>query len=146
MSFTISMIIILLLIGFASGMLSGLIGVGGGILIVPALVFFLAFSQKEAQGTSLGILLLPVGILAVMKYYKDGFIDTRVVLLVSMGFFVGGYFGSKLALSLPDATVKKIFAVVMMLVALKLLFLDKQKKQDDTKPAITNIDQTKIKS
>ncbi len=144
MSLTITMVIILLLIGLASGMLSGLIGVGGGIFIVPALVFFLAFQQKQAQGNSLGILLLPVGILAAWNYYKAGYIDIRLVLLVSLGFVVGGYFGSKLALSLPDAIVKKIFAIVMIVVALKLLFIDKDKKQDNTKPVINKTGQTKI--
>ena len=144
MSLTITMVIILLLIGLASGMLSGLIGVGGGIFIVPALVFFLSFQQKQAQGNSLGILLLPVGILAAWNYYKAGYIDIRLVLLVSLGFVVGGYFGSKLALSLPDAIVKKIFAIVMIVVALKLLFIDKDKKQDNTKPVINKTGQTKI--
>jgi hypothetical protein len=138
------MVIILLLIGLASGMLSGLIGVGGGIFIVPALVFFMAFTQKQAQGNSLGILLLPVGILAVWNYYKAGYIDIRLVLLVSLGFVIGGYFGSKLSLTLPDAIVKKIFAIVMILVALKLLFIDKDKKQDSTKPVINKTQQTKI--
>jgi len=144
MSLTITMVIILLLIGLASGMLSGLIGVGGGIFIVPALVFFMAFTQKQAQGNSLGILLLPVGILAVWNYYKAGYIDIRLVLLVSLGFVIGGYFGSKLSLTLPDAIVKKIFAIVMILVALKLLFIDKDKKQDSTKPVINKTQQTKI--
>jgi len=144
MSLTITMVIILLLIGLASGMLSGLIGVGGGIFIVPALVFFMAFTQKQAQGNSLGILLLPVGILAVWNYYKAGYIDIRLVLLVSLGFVIGGYFGSKLSLTLPDAIVKKIFAIVMILVALKLLFIDKDKKQDSTKPVTNKTQQTKI--
>lgn len=121
---TITTIIILIIIGIAAGMLSGMIGVGGGIIIVPALVYFLAFSQKQAQGTSLGILLLPVGILAVMHYYKQGHVDVKVVLIVSLAFIVGGFFGSKLALTLPEATLKKVFAIVMILIAIKMLFLD----------------------
>jgi uncharacterized membrane protein YfcA len=122
-------IIVLIIIGIAAGMLSGLVGVGGGIIIVPALVYFLAFSQKQAQGTSLAILLLPVGILAVMNYYRDPNIhlDVKVVALITLGFLAGSFFGSKLALSLPDATVKKVFAIFMMLVAIKMLFLDKPK-------------------
>ncbi|MFY7653184.1 MAG: TSUP family transporter [Chitinophagaceae bacterium] len=87
-------IIILLIIGFAAGILSGLIGVGGGIIIVPALVFFLAFNQKQAQGTYLVIVLLPVGILGVMQYYKNGYIDLKVVLIVSLGFVIGALLGS----------------------------------------------------
>ena len=88
-------ILILVLVGLAAGILSGLVGVGGGIIIVPALVFFLGFSQHEAQGTSLGLLLLPVGILAVMNYYKQGHIDVRIVLIMSAAFVAGGFFGSK---------------------------------------------------
>lgn len=115
-------IIILLIIGFAAGILSGLIGVGGGIIIVPALVFFLAFSQKQAQGTSLGILLLPVGILGVMQYYKNGYIDLKVVLIVSLGFVIGALLGSKWAVKLPEAILKKAFAVIMVITALKMFF------------------------
>ena len=116
---------LLLLIGVAAGMLSGLVGVGGGIIIVPALVLFMGFSQKMAQGTSLGILLLPVGLLGVLQYYKQGYIDIKVVLAISFAFLFGSYFGSKIALKLPQDTVKKIFAVFMMLIAIKLLFFDK---------------------
>ncbi len=122
---TIITIIILLTIGLVAGVLSGMIGVGGGIVIVPALVYFLAFSQKSAQGTSLGILLLPVGILAVSQYYKQGFIDVKVVLMVSAGFLIGGYFGSKLAIVLSETTLKKVFALMLILTAIKILFIDK---------------------
>lgn len=119
-------LIILVLVGIASGMLGGMVGVGGGIIIVPALVFFLGFSQKMAQGTSLGILLLPVGILGVMQYYKQGYIDLKVVLIISLGFVIGNLFGSKIALSLPQDVVKKAFAIFMILVAVKMLFFDKK--------------------
>lgn len=123
----IQSIVILILIGISAGMLSGLVGVGGGIIIVPALVFFLGFSQKMAQGTSLGILLLPVGILGVMQFYKQGYIDIKVVAIISFAFLFGSYFGSKIALSLSQETVKKIFACLMILIAVKLLFFDKPK-------------------
>lgn len=126
---TFQTVLILVLIGLGAGVLSGLVGVGGGIVIVPALVFFLGFSQKMAQGTSLGILLLPVGIFAVLQFYKAGYIDVKYAALVSAGFIVGGYFGSKIALSLPQDTLKKIFAVVLLLVAFKILFLDKKIKE-----------------
>jgi len=122
---SITTIIILIIIGVAAGVLSGLVGVGGGLIIVPALVYFVAFSQKAAQGTSLGILLLPVGILAVLQYYQKGYVDIKVVLIVSAGFLIGGWLGSKLAVSLPVATIKKIFAIFMLLTALKMLFIDK---------------------
>lgn len=123
-------IIILLLVGLAAGMLSGMVGVGGGIIIVPCLVYFLGFSQKMAQGTSLGLLLLPVGILGVLQFYKSGYIDVRVVLIIALAFIAGSYFGSKWALSLPQDTVKKIFAVVMLLISLKMLFIDKKNPEN----------------
>src|SRR6476469_3089299 len=103
-------IVMLVLIGLAAGMLSGLIGVGGGIIIVPALVYFLGFSQHEAQGTSLGLLLLPIGILAVLSYYNKGYIDIKYVGIMAVGFLLGGYLGSKLALSISEITLKRIFA------------------------------------
>jgi uncharacterized membrane protein YfcA len=139
---TITTIVILLIIGLVAGMLSGMVGVGGGIIIVPALVYFLAFSQKSAQGTSLGILLLPVGILAVSQYYKQGHIDVNVVLMVSAGFLVGGYFGSKLAVVLPEQTLKKIFALMLILTAIKMLFIDKDKPNE--KQATKTTSQTVI--
>ena len=117
-------ILILILVGLAAGTLSGLVGVGGGIIIVPALVFFLGFSQQAAQGTSLGLLLLPVGILAVINYYNKGFIDLKVVGIMCAAFVFGGWVGSKLALSLSQELVKKIFAVVLFYTAFKMLGWD----------------------
>ncbi len=124
-------ILLLLIIGLAAGVLSGMVGVGGGILIVPALVFFLSFSQKSAQGTSLGILLLPVGLLGVMQYYKQGHVDLKIVLIIAAGFLLGSLLGSKVALSLPDEKVKRIFAIVLMLVAIKMLFFDRVKPKEN---------------
>ena len=123
---TIQTILLLAIIGLAAGILSGMIGVGGGIIIVPALVFVLGFTQQQAQGTSLGLLLLLVGILAVMNYYKQGYIDVKVVAIMCITFVAGGWLGSKIALSLPQETVKKVFAVILILVAFKMLFLDKR--------------------
>jgi uncharacterized membrane protein YfcA len=123
----IQTIILLLLVGLAAGMLSGLVGVGGGIIIVPCLVLLLGFSQKLAQGTSLGILLLPIGILGALQYYKQGYIDFKIVAIISLAFLFGSYFGSKIALSLSQETIKKLFAIVMMLVAVKMLFFDTKK-------------------
>ena len=128
---TVQIIIALLIIGAIAGMLSGLVGIGGGIVIVPALVYFLAFTQKQAQGTSLAILLLPIGILAVLNYYRDPevHLDVKVVVLVTLGFLAGSYYGSKIALALPEATVKKVFAILLILIAFKMLFLDKKIKE-----------------
>jgi len=115
-------IIILLLIGLAAGAVSGILGIGGGIIIVPLLVAFLGLSQQAAQGTSLGLLLLPVGILAVMNYYKAGLIDIKSVLIMSITFVIGSYFSSKVAVDLPEALLKKIFAVFLLFYAMKLFF------------------------
>lgn len=118
-------ILLLVIVGLAAGVLSGMVGVGGGIIIVPALVYILGFSQFQAQGTSLGLLLLPVGFLAVRNYYIKGYIDVKVVLIMCAAFVVGGWLGSKFTLSLPQETVKKIFAVILLIVAGKMLFFDK---------------------
>ena len=122
---TTQTILIILGIGLIAGMLSGLVGVGGGIIIVPALVFFLGFSQHQAMGTSLGILLLPAGIFAVLNYYRQGYIDSKIVLILFAGFLVGGFLGSKLSLTLPEATLKKIFAFLLLVIASKMLFFEK---------------------
>lgn len=120
----ITTIIALILVGIVAGTLSGLVGVGGGIIIVPALIYFLGFSQFEAQGTSLGLLLLPAGILAVINYYHKGYIDFKVVAIMCAAFVFGGWVGSKLALSLSQEVVKKIFAVVLFYTAFKMLGWD----------------------
>ena len=121
-------ILIIILVGIAAGILSGLVGVGGGIIIVPSLVYFIGFSQKTAQGTSLALIMLPVGIFGVMQYYKQGHVDYKIVGLLAIGFLAGSFFGSKLALSISQETLKKAFAVLMIVIAIKMLFLDKPKK------------------
>ena len=118
-------IIILIIIGVAAGVLSGLFGVGGGIIIVPALVFFVGMSQHTAQGTSLGLMLLPIGILAAMNYFKSGNLDIRAGLIIAIAFIIGGYFGSKMALGIEDVTLKKVFGVMMLVVSIKLIFFSK---------------------
>ncbi|MEO8762667.1 MAG: sulfite exporter TauE/SafE family protein [Ginsengibacter sp.] len=135
---SVQVIIILFLIGLAAGILGGLVGIGGGIIIVPSLIYFLGFSQKEAQGTSLGILLLPVGILGVLQFYKAGYVDMRTVWLVSFGFVVGSYFGSRIALGFSQESVKKIFAILMILIGLKMLFLDKKMKDTEVSTPTSN--------
>src|SRR3982751_2731064 len=110
-------VLLLIAIGLIAGILSGMIGVGGGIIVVPALVYFLGFTQHEAQGTSLGLLLLPIGILAVFSYYSKGYIDIKYVGIMAVGFLLGGFLGSKLALSISEITLKRIFAVVLFYTA-----------------------------
>ena len=114
--------IILIFIGLLSGTISGLVGIGGGILMIPLLVFCLGLSQYEAQGTALSAMLPPIGILAAMNYYKAGFVKWEYALLIALPFIFGGYFGSKLSLSLPVHIVRIIFGIIMMIGALKLLF------------------------
>ena len=120
----IETIFLLILIGVLAGTLSGLVGVGGGIVIVPALILFMGFTQHQAQGTSLGLLLLPVGILAVVNYYNKGYVDIKVVAVMSVAFIIGGWLGSKLAISLSQETVRKIFAVILLYTAIKMLEWD----------------------
>lgn len=121
----IATIIGLLLVGLAAGVLSSMAGIGGGLIIVPSLVFFFAFSQKMAQGTSLALLLPPIGLFAVINYYKAGYVDLKVAGLLIVSFIIGSYLGSKIALGLPDAMLKKIFGVFLALAAIKYLFFGK---------------------
>jgi uncharacterized membrane protein YfcA len=135
-------VVLLILVGLAAGTLSGLVGVGGGIIIVPALVLLLGFTQKEAQGTSLGILLLPIGILGVIQYYKGGYINVHYVLTIAVAFLIGSYLGSKLAISLSDEKVKKIFAIALMLIAIRMLFFEKHKASARQQEKTTQITTT----
>ena len=138
----ITTIIIVIIIGVASGLLGGMVGVGGGLIIVPALVYFLGFSQHTAQGTSLGLILLPVGILGVIQYYKQGHVDFKVVGLLAVGFLIGSYFGSKFSLSLPQSTVKKFFAALIFIMAIKIYF-DSNNKADKTVEKPSSIENNK---
>lgn len=118
---TMTTIIMLAIIGILAGVLSGLVGVGGGIIMVPMLVLLLGFSQHEAQGTSLAVLLIPVTAVAVYNYYQQGYINWEYALIISAFFLAGSYFGSKLAVSLDQRMLKKIFSVVLLIVAGKML-------------------------
>jgi uncharacterized protein len=125
------LILTVLLIGLFAGILSGLVGVGGGIIMVPALIFFLNYTQHQAQGSSLAVLTLPVVILASLYYYqqcqKMGTpIDLKIVGLLAVSFLAGGFIGSKIALSIDQQMLKKIFAVVLFYTAFKMLGWDAQ--------------------
>lgn len=110
----------LIFIGLVAGLVSGLFGVGGGILIVPALVFFLNFSQQKAQGTSLALLLLPVGLFGVLEYYKNSNIDFNATLWIALGFLLGGFLGAKLCNQLDPKLLSKLFALFLMIIAAKI--------------------------
>jgi uncharacterized membrane protein YfcA len=120
-------IIGILIIGLIAGFLSSMVGIGGGTIIVPGLVLLFSMSQKMAQGTSLAIMLPPIGILAVVNYYKAGYVDFRAAAFLCVAFVVGSYFGSKIALDLPEGILKKIFAIFLLVLAAKYLFFDKGK-------------------
>ncbi len=126
-------IFILLCIGMLAGFMSSLVGIGGGIIIVPALVYFLGMDQKMAQGTSLAMLALPVAFIGAYNYHKAGNSNWKVALILAATFMVGGYLGSKVTLSLNISIVKKIFAVFMMAMAVKYLFFDKPKPTSKNK-------------
>lgn len=115
-------ILLLMAIGFLAGTISGTLGVGGGILIVPALIFFLGFSQHQAQGTSIAVLLLPIGILAAINYARNGYVNWKYAFILSIVFVLGAYVGSVISINLPAKVLKKVFAVFMMIVAIKMLF------------------------
>lgn len=113
---------LLIVVGVLAGVTSGFVGVGGGIVMVPAMVWVLGYSQHQAQGTSLAVIMVPVVFLAVRNYYRAGMIDPKVVAVIALAFFLGGYFGSKWSLALPMATVQKVFGVIMLLASFKLIF------------------------
>jgi uncharacterized protein len=115
-------IIILLLIGLFAGLASGILGIGGGILVIPALVYFLNYSQKAAQGTSLGLLLPPIGLLAVLNYYNAGYVNLKAAGIMIITFLIGSYLSSKFAINLPEGIIKKVFAVFLLFYAVKLFF------------------------
>lgn len=117
-----SMLLLLIVIGIITGFMAGMLGIGGAIIMIPALVIFMGFSQQMAQGTSLAVMLPPVGIIAAYNYHKAGHVDIKVAIILAVCFLIGSYFGSKAALSLPQPVLKKIFGVLLLLVAVKMLF------------------------
>lgn len=122
---SITTIAALLLIGLFAGMLSGLVGIGGGVVIVPALVFILAMNQKLAQGTSLALLLPPIGILGVINYYKAGYIDIKIAAIIAIAFIGGSFLGSKIAIGISETVLKRVFGAFMLLLSIKYLFFSK---------------------
>ncbi|WP_317038958.1 sulfite exporter TauE/SafE family protein [Urechidicola croceus] len=125
MKMTAATIILLIIIGLSAGILSGLVGVGGGIIMVPMFVIFLGLTQHNAQGMSLAVMLPPVTFLAVYNYHKAGEVDWKLALIASALFIIGGFIGSKLALKIDQLVLKKIFGFMMLIVAIKLIFFSK---------------------
>lgn len=117
-----SIIIYLIIIGLLAGFLAGLLGVGGGIVMVPLLILLLGFTQYEAQGTSLAVLAVPVTFLAAYNYYNDGYVNWKYAAVIAVTFVIGGYIGSQLAVSIDQRMLKKIFGIIMLIVAAKMIF------------------------
>ena len=115
-------LLILVAIGLVAGFLGGMIGLGGAIILIPALVLFLAMDQRMAQGTTIAIMLPPIGLFSAYNYYKAGYVNIKYALVIAIVFMIGGYLGSKLALNVPVPVLKKIFAIVLGLVAVKMIF------------------------
>jgi uncharacterized membrane protein YfcA len=112
----------LLGLGLLAGGFSGLFGIGGGVLIVPALVYLFGLSQHQAQGTTLALLVPPIGLLAALTYYKQGYVDVRIAVLLCIGFLLGSLFGARFAVSLSDKVLEKLFGGLMFCISLKMMF------------------------
>lgn len=115
-------LLLAVLAGLLVGVFSGLVGVGGGVIMVPILVYAFHMTQHDAQGTSLAMLLPPTGLLAFMRYYKEGHADLKIGLAMAAGIFIGGYFGGGFAQQMPSAALRKVFAVVLAGAAVKMFF------------------------
>ncbi|WP_377713074.1 sulfite exporter TauE/SafE family protein [Pseudofulvibacter geojedonensis] len=118
---TLTTIVLLVLIGLAAGTLSGVLGIGGGVIMVP-LLLLLGFSQHQAQGTSLAAMLPPVTLLAALAYAKEGHVDWKMALVISAAFIIGGLFGSKIATAIDEKMLRKIFGVLMLIISIKMIF------------------------
>ena len=115
-------ILIVLAIGVLAGAFGGFIGIGGGLIVVPCLVYFMGMSQHTAQGTSLAMMLPPIGLIAVYNYYKQGHVDFKVAAILCVSFVAGSFFGSKIALSLSPDQIKKAFGIIIILLGIKMVF------------------------
>ncbi len=116
------MVIFYILLGLVAGIFSGLIGIGGGIIMVPVLVYLFSFGQHQAQGTTLAMMLPPIGLLAAWTYFKGGYVNIPAAALLCAGFFFGGLLGAKFAVAIPHLTLQRIFGIVLFLVSLRMMF------------------------
>jgi len=115
-------LITLIIIGLSAGIISGLLGVGGAIVIVPALVYFFGMTQHQAQGTSIAILLFPIGLLAFWNYYRNGYVNFRFAIVVMVAFLLGGYLGSLFSAQIPDKALRILFGILLLVVGIKMIF------------------------
>lgn len=115
-------VIILIVIGLMAGVFGGMFGVGGAIIMIPALVYFLGVDQHTAQGTSLAVMLPPIGLFAAYNYYKAGQVNIWYAVIIAAAFMIGGYFGSMISLNLPENLMKKLFGLFLIITALRLIF------------------------
>ena len=115
----------LLLLGIIDGYFSGLVGIGGGVIIVPALILWFGFNEHTAQGTTLALLIPPIGILAVLSYYHKGYVDIKTAIIICIGFVIGGYLGGKMAVGLSESVLKRTFAIALIAIGAKMLFFNK---------------------
>jgi uncharacterized membrane protein YfcA len=113
---------LLILLGVAAGAASGFVGIGGGVIVVPALVFLFGLTQHQAQGTTLALMVPPIGIIAAWTYWRQGFVDLRIAALICLGFLAGSYFGARYSVGMSNATLQKVFGVALLLLSLKLIF------------------------
>ncbi len=116
-----NLILICSLIGLGGGILSGTLGIGGATLIIPALIYFLKFNQHLAQGTTLALMIPPIGLLAAWTYFKSGHVDIKVAALICIGFFIGGLIGAKIAISIPQDMLRKIFGLLLLILGTKMV-------------------------
>ena len=118
----LSTLLILIITGLLAGLLGGSLGVGGAIIVIPSLVIILGLTQQEAQGTSLAFMIPPIGFFAAMNYYKHGLVNWKYALILSVTFMVGAYVGSKFAMNVPEKILKRVFGIVLLYVAYKMIF------------------------
>jgi hypothetical protein len=118
-------VVALFALGVFAGYVSGMVGIGGGVVIVPALVLIFGFSQHTAQGTTLALLIPPIGIFAVMSYYQKGFVDVKSAIIICIGFIIGGLLGGKMAVDIPENILRKIFAILLIILGIRMFFIAK---------------------
>ena len=118
-------IFLYLILGLFTGTLSGLFGIGGAVIIIPALVLLFKFNQHMAQGTTLALMVPPIGLLAAWTYFKQGYVDLYIAGFICLGFFIGGLIGAKLAVQIPDQILRKMFGVFLLVISLRMILFSK---------------------